>query len=46
MPMPWPHLARRLGFRGEKPGEQFLARYQQHGAAIRAIFLRYVGVLR
>lgn len=37
------HLARRLGFRGEKPGEQFLAGYQQHGVSIRAVFLRYVG---
>ena len=37
------HLARRLGFRGEAAGDQFLARYQQHGAAIRAVYLRHVG---
>jgi len=37
------HLARRLGFRAEKPGEQFLARYQQHCSAIRSVFLRYAG---
>ena len=36
-------LARRLGFRGEDPGEQFLAGYQQHGVSIRTVFLRYVG---
>jgi glutamate-ammonia-ligase adenylyltransferase len=36
-------LARRLGFTGERPGDQFLERYEQHGAAIRAVFLRYVG---
>jgi len=37
------HLARRLGFAGEAAGDQFLARYQQHGAAIRAVYLRYLG---
>ncbi len=36
-------LARRLGFSGEKPGTQFIERYQQHCAAIRAVYLRYVG---
>ncbi len=36
-------LARRLGFSGEAPGARFIERYQQHGAAIRAIYLRYVG---
>ena len=38
-------LARRLGFGGERPGERFIERYEQHGAAIRAVFLRYVGGL-
>jgi glutamate-ammonia-ligase adenylyltransferase len=33
-------LARRLGFTDT---EQFLERYQQHGAAIRAVYLRRVG---
>ena len=37
------HLARRLGFRGEGAGDQFLARYQQHCAAIRATYLRHLG---
>jgi glutamate-ammonia-ligase adenylyltransferase len=37
------HLARRLGFRGESAGDQFLARYQQHCAAIRATYLRHLG---
>jgi len=37
------HLARRLGFVGEGAGDEFLARYQQYGAAIRAIYLRYLG---
>jgi [glutamine synthetase] adenylyltransferase / [glutamine synthetase]-adenylyl-L-tyrosine phosphorylase len=37
------HLARRLGFRGEAAGGQFLARYQQHCAAVRAVYLRHVG---
>ena len=37
------NLARRLGFEGEQAGEKFLLRYQQHSAAIRQIYLRYVG---
>ncbi len=37
------HLARRLGFRGEAAGGQFLARYQQHCAAVRAVYLQHVG---
>ncbi len=37
------HLARRLGFHGEQPGEQFLARYQQQCVSIRKVFLKYVG---
>lgn len=36
-------LARRLGFQGPHAGEHFVARYQQHCQAIRAIFLRHVG---
>jgi glutamate-ammonia-ligase adenylyltransferase len=32
-----------LGFQGEKAGEQFLARYEQHRAAIRAVYLHYLG---
>ncbi|HVP20276.1 MAG TPA: hypothetical protein VMS73_00290 [Anaerolineaceae bacterium] len=36
-------LARRLGFSGERPGLQFIERYQQHVAAIRAVYMRYVG---
>lgn len=39
------HLARRLGFHGPQPGEQFLARYQQHVTAVRAVYLRHVGSL-
>jgi len=37
------HLARRLGYTGQAAGDQFLARYQQHGAAIRAVYLRHLG---
>jgi len=37
------HLARRLGFGGEEAGSQFLTRYEQHRAAIRAVYLRYLG---
>ncbi|MGQ9584382.1 MAG: glutamine synthetase adenylyltransferase [Anaerolineae bacterium] len=36
------HLARRLGFQGPEAGAQFLARYQQHCAAIRAVYLRHL----
>jgi glutamate-ammonia-ligase adenylyltransferase len=36
-------LARRLGFEGEQAGAAFLARYRQHAAAIREIYLRTVG---
>jgi glutamate-ammonia-ligase adenylyltransferase len=36
-------LARRLGFQGQGAGDQFLARYQQHCAAIRAIYLQHLG---
>lgn len=36
-------LARRLGFEGLQAGENFVARYQQHCQAIRAVFLRRLG---
>jgi [glutamine synthetase] adenylyltransferase / [glutamine synthetase]-adenylyl-L-tyrosine phosphorylase len=37
------HLARRLGFSGQEAGEEFLVRYEQHRAAIREVYLRYLG---
>ncbi|HEX7434529.1 MAG TPA: hypothetical protein VF326_12815 [Anaerolineaceae bacterium] len=37
------YLSRRLGFQGQDAGSLFLARYQQHSLAIRAIYLKYVG---
>jgi glutamate-ammonia-ligase adenylyltransferase len=37
------HLARRLGFSGDAAGEQFVARYEQHRAAIRDVYLRHLG---
>ncbi len=36
-------LAQRLGFSGADPGRRFIERYEQHCAAIRAVYLRYVG---
>jgi glutamate-ammonia-ligase adenylyltransferase len=36
------HLARRLGFQGKTAREQFLARYEQHRAAVRAIYVSYL----
>ncbi len=36
------HLARRLGFQGTTAGTQFVARYQQHSAVIRAVYRRYL----
>ncbi len=36
------YLGRRLGFDGEKIGEQFLERYQQHRAAIRSVYRQYL----
>ena len=36
-------LARRLGFEGPQAGEKFLLRYREHSAAIREVYLRYVG---
>ncbi len=32
------YLARRLGFQGPATGDQFIVRYQQHRAAIRAVY--------
>jgi glutamate-ammonia-ligase adenylyltransferase len=37
------HLAQRLGFRGQEAGQEFLARYEEHRAAIRAVYLRHLG---
>jgi glutamate-ammonia-ligase adenylyltransferase len=37
------HLARRLGFSDAEAGQQFLARYEQHRAAIRDVYLRHLG---
>lgn len=42
-PMAIALLARRLGFEGAQAGENFVARYEQHRRAIRAIFLRKLG---
>ena len=36
-------LARRLGFVGNEAGPQFVARYEQHRAAIRSVYLRLLG---
>lgn len=36
-------LARRLGFQGEDAAGQFLARYQQHGTAVRSVYLKNLG---
>ncbi len=37
------HLARRLGFEGDDANERFVERYEQHRAAIRAVYLRHLG---
>jgi len=37
------HLSRRLGFQGSDAGEQFLTRYLQHSAAIRSVYMRFMG---
>jgi glutamate-ammonia-ligase adenylyltransferase len=37
------HLARRLGFSSGDAREQFLARYEQHRAAIRDVYLHHLG---
>jgi len=39
-PLAIARLARRLGFEGHQAGENFIARYEQHRQAIRAVFLR------
>ena len=36
------HLARRLGFQGPQAGAAFVDRYQQHTAAIRAVYRRHM----
>jgi glutamate-ammonia-ligase adenylyltransferase len=36
-------LARRLGFIGAEAGERFVEQYERHSAAIRTVFLKYVG---
>jgi glutamate-ammonia-ligase adenylyltransferase len=36
-------LAQRLGFQGEGAGQAFVARYEEHRAAIRAVYERYLG---
>ncbi len=36
-------LARRLGFQGAEAGTRFVTRYEQHSAAVRAVYLRYLG---
>ena len=38
------HLARRLGFLGAGAGDRFVARYQQHSAAIRAVYRKHLEV--
>ena len=36
------YLARRLGFQGAQAGARFLAHYEQHAAAVRRVFRRYL----
>lgn len=36
-------LARRLGFEGSGAGRQFTNRYEQHRAAVRGVYLKYLG---
>ena len=36
------YLARRLGFQGEDAGARFVMRYQQHSAAVRAVYQRHL----
>ncbi|MFQ5610596.1 MAG: glutamine synthetase adenylyltransferase [Anaerolineae bacterium] len=38
------HLARRLGFQGSGAGAKFVAGYEQHSAAIRAVYQRHLGL--
>jgi len=37
------HLAQRLGFQDADAGDRLLVRYEEHRAAIRAIYIRYLG---
>lgn len=37
------HLAQRLGFQGQNADRLFLSRYDQHCAAIRAVYLNHLG---
>lgn len=37
------HFARRLGFMGADAGAHFLTRYEEQRAALRAVYLRYLG---
>jgi glutamate-ammonia-ligase adenylyltransferase len=41
-PVDLDHLARRLGFQGPEAGAAFVIRYQQHTAAIRAVYRRHI----
>ncbi len=36
------YLGRRLGFGGDDPGDELIAHYEQHAAAIRAVYERHV----
>ncbi len=36
-------LAQRLGFQGSEAGDNFIARYRQHSAVIRAVYQRHLG---
>lgn len=36
------YLARRLGFEGRDAGQDFVAQYQQHSAAVRGVYLRHL----
>ncbi len=38
------YLARRLGYQGDDAGPAFVTRYQQHSAAIRAVYERHLGL--
>ncbi|MBN2002534.1 MAG: glutamine synthetase adenylyltransferase [Anaerolineae bacterium] len=42
-PIALAHLARRLGFQGKDAGAQFLAHYEQHRMAVRAVYLHHLG---
>ncbi len=42
-PVALAQLAQRLGFQGKDAGGQFLAHYEQHRAAVRAVYMHYLG---